>query len=1590
MAYFDLKGISLPSGSYRVTYQLTDDGSSTSATLNVYEPYVSYGPRTADAYIWAENSVAEGTTEISYSVQVSSEVMTEDSVCKVVLSKAGGTLAETGITFTQEESWFMAEGILKSEIPLVSGIYDISLQIYNEDSRQYEELTSTEINVYSESKVLVRNTSLYREYLFIFTPNAEVLDVTKLALKITTLDLKTEEKAVNEKDLYIAPSYVYINLESYLPKDKACWVDVEFDNKELYSANAPELEYYKYAVQQGIENVHKEYGFYIPTGDRLGFYANGGTIYGVVGSSSNLPLSITISDAQDVKVYKTLTANESDYFFSKTDLKNLDLSKVYRVSVEDARGNKIYDIGNISIHEKPSSITLNKQKLVLNLADRSLAKAQLTATVNGGSDLLAWTVENSSVARVNQYGYVEAVGVGTTKVTVASAILDSVNVSCEVTVADFEVLPENGRIMYTGDSQKLVAYFNGEEKTEGVTYVSYAPNVVSVSAEGIVTAKQFGSAVVAAKCQDAVYYVRLEVGSKLKAVTLTIDEHPYYPAIESNGTYQIKQYEQYEVDWYPSPADVYTGNLDLEVFYTSSNVDVAAVDLYNGTLTAVAPGKAEITINVVEGSKTYTDTITIEVLKDAYNPEIVATEVPAKMTVLTNVNQKCTLGTVTLPEGWRWDEDPNTMLYSDTWLDAWAVFEKPGYYPDRSMIRLYVGTVDAPFVEELYGRKVITKTQDGKDGGLLLDVTAVGSGYVYSWDFDVIGDTGLEVEYLEDEEVYKVEAAQNCTTGPHTITVNNTFNLVDIYWDSSYSVRETYTTTTQLTYQVVEGRVVDKILVWQEGASSSTQNLYMEKGATRKPIAKAYDQWGEEIENPTLSWTSSDTKVASVKGKDSTVEVTAKDNGYAKLTVAAKDEGGQQTTVVVTVRNYEPHVEGSKVSVNTAVDYESIEGLNLADTVTITPAYGYSLSGEPVIVTGNTEDSAVSEKFRLVQISGGLTAKCVYAVVPMEGVDVTKADAGKYYIRTRNTYGSYYAPLTINVVTKAPSITVGQDDKLNLFYRDGESYLTIKGTEIITGPEVEWSKQPNEDMPQGFVIDSDYSDEEITKKGEYVYYYPIDQYGIELNAKNKLPDNSITKGTLTITVPGYKEPITKAYTIKTYYKAPTYTIYSGQSAAKGKNSITLCPELGVTQDEEAYVTVMAPELDGMPDWANKAGSNSWDFEYVTVNNKNTVITARDNQSYMTIAYNGKKSTSTVVTFHDDTDWRGVVNVKLKINVAKPTVALSRSTITLNKNYPIEKYDSFGLTSFIVKGYGVQEVDSISISADAKAQALLDDGSLLIMYDEGELCAGLSDDTALKASVKAGNYKYKITPYYRNDAGELVAMKAVTLTVKITDKKAEATVKLSGKLDLVKERGWIDAVVNGKNYIKVTPKISNLDAGDYIEDMTLNGAYSDSFGITCMYDGYYYIYLESGSKLRAKQSYKLSITCEMSSGIEVTTKEFTIKPIQSVPKVTVSQAKVQLHASSSGTANGTQVQFSVPEGYQISSITAPVTNGIVTRWDGNGLERNTGYALFYIQNGPDAKASAKGVNTKVKLTVKLIGRDGVSKDATATVTVNVKR
>lgn len=1538
--------------------------------------------------------------------------------------------------------------------------------------------------------------------LTITTNNAGELATNGYGVDLTYLDGTKENQPVS--DVTVTGNKVTLDLSGIL-SNKACWIDATYgEGKErFYDQYAPEKLYGTNNKHDVYYDIHERLGFLV---DDYGYY------YGCEGSEGGM--TIRISNVTDTETYKEIAASDTRYEFSDTDLKGLDTTKVYCLTVKDQSGNVVTAYGNIGISpdlgKVPKSIKLNRDYVKLNKATEDTV--QLTATVSGGDREIVWSSTDTTIATVDQNGLVRsissAIQSGAPQPKPETVTIEAVSrygggeikAECIVEVHNFAVTTVrntgNGGHATTleldtdkeiQDTLQLQSTWDGTRNESAVEYSTEDTAVIDIKG-GVITPVGVGSAVIKAERDGYTAYCNVTVTIPIKGAMMTFEGKDVTSAalIEGHGETADGTME-YKLDWKPSPAR--TGRNGYTAYFTSSRPDLVAVEEIAGGgwhLVAIKPTNDEevvITLNVVRNHEdavgavtpptvhadkiVATDTMKVTVLRNAelsenYEPA------PDTVTVYTDIiandkkKKNLTLGDVALPEGWRWTDDTATALYEGTITAFEAVYEEEGFAPiarkrtqegvnPANPIQVWVGTAQAPqIVSERHGRNFITKTDDNRKSGLALNVAAgnVSEGNNAVLDTDtlhytlkVTNENGLEITHDEltntrrNPRWFYVEAG-TAEPGEQTVTVTATYECEWIYNARTVngvarpkqykSWNDDIVLTVDGTYKVVTGSVVDTVRlersIKEDNAKPrrmrATQPQKLAAGAEYTYTVMAYDQWGKKMEDAQFTWNCEDPEVLSVSGSGLTADVTASQGGGKTiLTYTAQDDGGYTADLPVEVVNAEPHIEGVKAEVNTAVDYDTYPGMG--DTIAIIPAYEESLTGTPVITTSEGENAEASNKFMLVEQSNRRTRQN-YNVVPKKGVEVSKADSGDYYVRTSTDAGYYFAPIKISVTAKKPSVSVKQTDKVNLFYKHdtGNIRVTVKGDiwnktlEASLDKKITWGSEPEKGQP-GFVLEANGG---RLNKDKTEYDITIKQQLIELDAKGKFSDKNLLKGDLEIRIPGYKEPVKATVSISTIYKAPVYTIYGTPDlyefdftkyTAKGK--VNMCPDIGWSEGR-TIVRVAAQDQTEIKDWLQQSDTlaRKWNsqnvndgderntqrnmvtvYDYITWKNRKVDVKifnrgkeSNDKTDYLHIVTSLTKGVSDTLEFHSS-EWRGTVQAKLSIQMVKPSLTLKKPTITVNKNYTGEIYTYGGNAntystqlSFknFANGLGAP---AVSVRGDKKSQELLDNGVLKVTCTldnptPGDLARGghvnvtLSNDAALRQTLKNGAYKFTLTPYFQpgkqgdNNQGRKV-FKSAILTVKVVDQEIQAKASVKGKLDLLKVYGYnhndeIDESGTYKNefknlikdsYVELNTKFSNIDiVDDPIRAITDNvnttgvrliGEYADQFTIEYMRertpkkDIDHYIIRRSDQsysnnetadekdtgrrKLYVKESYRLQAVYRLQSGIEVTTEPFVIKPVQSTPKITMDIKAAELYASSTDAGdNGIPVAITIPEGY----------------------------------------------------------------------------
>ena len=283
------------------------------------------------------------------------------------------------------------------------------------------------------------------------------------------------------------------------------------------------------------------------------------------------------------------------------------------------------------------SVSLNKSEMTLTEGESETLAATVTPE-NAENKSIIWSSNNEAVATVDANGTVIAKRAGTAVITATST--NGKSAGCTVTVEKKQIpvtevrLSESTVGIVEGSTYKLTATVLPENTTDSknVSWSSNNEAVATVDANGNVTAKRAGTAVITATSTNG----------KSAGCTVTV-EKKQIPVTEvrlSESTVGIVEGSTYKLTATVLPENTTDSK---NVSWSSNNEAVATVDA-NGNVTAKRAGTAVITATSTNG-KTAGCTVTVS------KKEIPITEVRLnKSTETLTEGETTTLTATVLPE----------------------------------------------------------------------------------------------------------------------------------------------------------------------------------------------------------------------------------------------------------------------------------------------------------------------------------------------------------------------------------------------------------------------------------------------------------------------------------------------------------------------------------------------------------------------------------------------------------------------------------------------------------------------------------------------------------------------------------------------------------------------------------------------------------------------------------------------------------------------------------------------------------------------------------------------------------------------------
>ena len=297
----------------------------------------------------------------------------------------------------------------------------------------------------------------------------------------------------------------------------------------------------------------------------------------------------------------------------------------------------------ITVNKKDTNITitevrLNKSTETLKEGDTTTLTATVLPENTTDSKSVSWRSSNSEVATVDANGTVTAKRAGTAVITATST--NGKSAGCTVTVSRKEIpiteisLDKSSATLTEGETTTLVATVLPENTTDSksVSWRSSNSEVATVDANGTVTAKRAGTAVITATSTNG----------KTAGCTVTVSKKEI-PIIEISLDKSSATLTEGETTTIVATVLPENTTDSKSVSWSSSNSEVATVDA-NGTVTAKRAGTAVITATSTNG-KTAGCTVTVS------KKEIPITEISLdKSSATLTEGETTTLTATVLPE----------------------------------------------------------------------------------------------------------------------------------------------------------------------------------------------------------------------------------------------------------------------------------------------------------------------------------------------------------------------------------------------------------------------------------------------------------------------------------------------------------------------------------------------------------------------------------------------------------------------------------------------------------------------------------------------------------------------------------------------------------------------------------------------------------------------------------------------------------------------------------------------------------------------------------------------------------------------------
>lgn len=728
-----------------------------------------------------------------------------------------------------------------------------------------------------------------------------------------------------------------------------------------------------------------------------------------------------------------------------------------------------------------------------------------------------------------------------------------------------------------------------------------------------------------------------------------------------------------------------------------------------------------------------------------------------------------------------------------------------------------------------------------------------------------------------------------------------------------------------------------------------------EKGMTLTFKAKAYDCNLEEIVNPSVGFGVSDPSVAAVKvNADKTVTLTFKKPGRVNLICTAKDSLKNAASVQLTALSSAPVISTKQVNLNKKKS----------------PNGSQYLSDDFVLSVPNGADKTIPAIRGIKQGKNALTVD-----TGLDHFSIIKNGDGSYSVAidNRDDFLKNIKNNTIYTLDMETTVSgipeIGGENGTTENFTIKVKVISKDPSVFVTAPVINRFFVQEEDLTGLLVIKSadPVTDVKILSGNEQINefdrYFDIKNINGQWYLKFEDTDGSYNrktiKGKIAFTVKGY-EPIVKTLTIKTPVSKPSIK----QQAA---------PSIHTSISENSNARIV------LYNNTKKEILDSYHIEDVvskTINVENEyngtlLASIKKGASYK----NGTQLTATVKlmeTKNGKNCWKEPISFKVSIKVItakKPAVSMKTTTLILNKQLLKER----AKTILAVGCQNMSFTDSskwqlYAYNAKTKKYDLQGDAVnwLQLSYEKktGKLTVGWNEEALEEVAV--GSYKFRVSGF-----AEGFSELSKDFVIKVIDAKPTATVKVSGKLDLI-----------NRSNITLSGKVTLKNCSSPVKAVSVSGNGAEYYKAGEVTNSSFKVFLTEEGMHRAMTTEKeiLPISVELENG-SIIESSISFKPVQTTPKITVPAPQTIYKSVNNLTRDYdlTKNQTAGTRIKRIDVISAPKGLGVITK-DGHvlvtlgdrGLKAgtyNVRVNIYFegamaVNNNPDGKPLSKTIKVNV--------------------------